>query len=108
MEMSSDYSMPNASNSGSQRRWLVHDLVVGAFAGAAIGTVSGLLVLARFDNKAAFAVTVIAPVMITVAALRWERRRRHAVGPVTVLAWVAMSVSLGFMALLVTALRRFT
>ncbi len=95
-------------DSGDHAGWLVHDVVVGALAGASAGLVIGLFALARVESWILGGVAVTACVIAGIALLRWERNHRAGVGIVTVLAWVVMIGSIGMIALIVTALRNFT
>ena len=95
-------------DSGDHAGWLVHDVVIGAVAGAAAGLVIGLFALARVDSWLVAGVTIAGFVAATIALLRWERNSRRGAGPVTILAWVVMVLSIGVIALLISALRNFT
>lgn len=100
--------MTNAPDSGDHVGWLAHDIVVGAIAGASVGLVIGLFALARADSWLLAGAAIAAFVVATIALLRWERNNREGPGPVTILTWVAMVVSIGFIALIISALRNFT
>jgi len=100
--------MTNAADSGDHAGWLAHDIVVGAIAGAAAGFVIGLFALARVDSWLLAGVAVAALVVAAIGLLRWERNSRRGPGPVTILTWVVMVVSIGVIALIITALRNFT
>jgi hypothetical protein len=95
-------------NSGDSTGWLVHDVVVGALAGASAGVVVGLFALARVDRAILAGVAVVAFVVAVIALLRWERHHRRGAGPVTILAWIFMVLCLAFIALVINAIRTFT
>jgi hypothetical protein len=98
----------DAPDSGDNPGWLIHDVVVGALAGGAAGMVIGLFALARVDNRWLAGIAVVAIISTVFGLLRWERNRRRGAGPITVLTWVVMVLSIGFIALIVSALRNFT
>lgn len=96
------------SKSASYRRWLVHDVLVGAASGAVVGLVGVLLVSARFDSGSLVGVGMLAlSIVIGVFALRWERARRVGVGVVTILVWLTLVLTVGFLTVIVVALRDF-
>ena len=100
--------MTGTQGSGDHAGWLVHDVVVGAVAGAAAGFVIGLFALARVDSWLLAGVAVAAFVIAAIALLLWERNHRDGAGPVTSATWVVMVLSIGVIALIISALRNFT
>jgi len=100
--------MTDRPDSGENPGWLIHDLVIGVLAGGAAGMVIGLFALARVDNRWLAGIAVVVIISTVFGLLRWERNRRRGAGPITVLTWVVMVLSIGFIALLVSALRNFT
>ena len=101
-------SMADTHDSGDHPGWLVHDVVVGALAGAGAGFVIGLFALARVDSWLLAGVAITAFVVAAIALLRWERNHREGAGPVTILTWVVMVLSIGVIVLIINALRSFT
>ena len=94
---------------GSSTGWLVHDFVIGPFAGGLGGLILGLIVMARTSDSWSIGGTVIGVcLVITVLALRFERNRRPHAGWVTFVVWVILIASVLFLTLLVDALRDFT
>jgi ABC-type amino acid transport system permease subunit len=90
------------------RRWLAHDLIVGAASGAVVGFVGVLLVSPRFESGSLVGVGILTlSVAIGVSALRWERARRTGVGLVTILVWLTLVLTVGFLTVVVVALRDF-
>ena len=100
--------MANEADSGDHGGWLAHDVVVGALAGAAAGFVIGLFALARVDSWLLAGVVVASFAVAGIAVLRWERNTRKGPGPVTILTWIVMILSIGMIALIINAIRNFT
>ena len=90
-------------------RWLIHDSIIGLFAGGGVGSLVGVFMSVRwFDSNLLTLVGAVAGAVVGVTALLGSHRRsKRFLTSSVVLSWVLLLASGAFIAGLANAIAKF-